>query len=371
MKLIFDCRYTRMGRHDGISRYTSGVVDALSRLHPVTMLINDERQLANLPDLPWIMGPNPTSLLEPLVPRVVNRAHPDVVFSPMQTMGAFRRKYKLILTLHDLIYYNNPKPPVNLPWFVRVLWRIYHLAYWPQRLVLNRADAIVTGSNSAKAQIEEHRLTKRPVTVVSSAVTPPDSTRGPAREKTLVYMGSFMPYKNVESLARALHSLPGYRLQLLSRITDAERDRLAVLAPEGAIEFFNGVSDDDYSRLVAEATALVTASFEEGFGIPIIESLAIGTPVACSDIPVFREVGGDAAVYFDPRDPKDIANAILSLDMDGLWEQLSERAPGQAAKFTWEESARRLLEVALSLAPEPAGSSSAGNSSARNAGGVS
>ncbi|MEO7148301.1 MAG: glycosyltransferase, partial [Terrimesophilobacter sp.] len=276
MKLIFDCRYTRVGRHDGISRYTAGVVEAVSRLHPVTMLINDERQLANLPNLPWIMGPNPTSVFEPFVTRVVNRAHPDVVFSPMQTMGAFRRKYRLILTLHDLIYYNNPKPPVNLPWIIRAVWRIYHLAYWPQRLVLNRADAVVTGSNSAKAQIEAHHLTKRPVTVVSSAVTPPDSMRGAAREKTLVYMGSFMPYKNVESLARALHSLPGYRLQLLSRITDAERASLAILAPEGAIEFFNGVSDADYSRLVGEATALVSASFEEGFGIPIIEALAIG-----------------------------------------------------------------------------------------------
>ncbi|MEO7148056.1 MAG: glycosyltransferase, partial [Terrimesophilobacter sp.] len=142
------------------------------------------------------------------------------------------------------------------------------------------------------------------------------------------------------------------------------------------IEFFNGVSDADYSRLVGEATALVSASFEEGFGIPIIEALAIGTPVACSDIPVFREVGGDAAVYFDPRDPGDIAQAILSLEKDRLWEELSERAPAQAAKFTWEESARRLLDLALSLATPSASSksvdtNSAGTRSVGNGGGVS
>lgn len=349
MKLIFDCRYTRLGRHDGISRYTAGLVEALSRLHPVTMLISDERQLDMLPDLPWVMGSDPASLREPWVARIVNRAHPDVVFSPMQTMGSAGRRYKLILTLHDLIYYNNPTPPRDLPWFIRLGWRIYHLAYWPQRLVLNRADAIVTGTFAAKAQIEEHGLTNRPITVVSSAVDPAPAIRSRDRDRTIVYMGSFMPYKNVEALARALHELPGYRLQLLSRIGEADRARYTALAPDGAIEFLNGVTDEQYRQLLTRATALATASFEEGFGIPVVESLAMGTPVVCSDIPVFREVGGDGAAFFDPRDPSDIARVIRSLEDDRVWNALSSKAPAQAAKFTWDRSAERLLELALSL----------------------
>ena len=350
MKFIFDCRYTRIGRHDGISRYTAGVVEAFSTLHPVTMLISDERQLDNLPDLPWLMGRDPTSLREPWIARIVNRANPDVVFSPMQTMGSGGRNYRLILTLHDLIYYNNPTPPRDLPWVIRLGWRLYHLAYWPQRMVLNRADAVVTGTYAAKAQIEAHRLTDRPITVVSSAVDPPAHRRTSTRERTLVYMGSFMPYKNVESVAKAMHALPGYRLQLLSRISDNDRARFAALAPAGAIEFFDGVSDEQYQGLLSVTTALVSASLEEGFGIPLIEALAIGTPVACSDIPVFREVGGDAAVYFDPRDPADIARAVLSLEAAGEWEKRSALAPDQAAKFTWANSAKRLLALALSLA---------------------
>jgi glycosyltransferase involved in cell wall biosynthesis len=354
VKLVFDCRYTRIGRHDGISRYTAGVVEALSRLHPVTMLISDERQLEMLPDLPWILGTDPTSLREPWVARIVNRAHPDVVFSPMQTMGSAGRRYKLILTLHDLIYYNNPTPPRDLPWFIRLGWRLYHLAYWPQRLVLDRADAIVTGTEAAKAQILERRLTSKPITVVSSAVDPAARRRGPEREKSLVYMGSFMPYKNVESLALALNDLPGYRLQLLSRIGDRDRAVLASLAPEGSIEFFGGVTDDEYVEVLGRATALVTASLEEGFGIPVIEALSMGTPVACSDIPVFREVGGDGAAYFDPRDPHDIARVIRTLEDDAAWRRLSDAGPAQAAKFTWDRSAERLLALALSLAPEPA-----------------
>lgn len=349
MKLIFDCRYTRIGRHDGISRYTTGVVEALSRLHPVTMLISDERQLEMLPDLPWIMGTDPTSVREPWVPYTVNRAHPDVVFSPMQTMGTLGRRYKVILTLHDLIYYNNPTPPHDLPWIIRVGWRLFHLAYWPQRLVLNRADAIVTGTEAAKAQIQQKQLTRRPITVVSSAVTPAARLRTSTREKTLVYMGSFMPYKNVESLATALHELPGYRLQLLSKISESDRARYSALAPEGAIEFLNGVTDEEYTTALEGATALVTASFEEGFGIPLIEALSMGTPVACSDIPVFHEVAGDGAVYFDPRDPSDIAHAIRFLEDDEKWAKLSAAAPAQAAKFTWDRSAERLLALAQSL----------------------
>lgn len=351
MKFVFDCRYTRIGRHDGISRYTAGIVEAFSRLHPVTMLISDERQLEMLPDLPWIMGTDPTSFREPWVSRIINRAHPDVVFSPMQTIGTIGRRFKLIVTLHDLIYYNNPTPPRNLPWTVRLGWRLYHLAYWPQRLVLNRADAVATGTAASKAQILEHRLTKRPITVISSAVDAAPYQRSSEREKTLVYMGSFMPYKNVESLAVALHELPGYRLQLMSRISDKDRARYSELAPEGAIEFLDGVTDEQYHEALSRATALVTASLEEGFGIPVIEALAMGTPVACSDIPVFREVAGPGAVFFDPRDPSDIARCIRALEDDETWKGLSAAAPGHAAKYTWDESAARLLALAQSLSP--------------------
>jgi len=62
VKILFDCRYTRFERHDGISRFTSGLVGALAKLTPVTMIIFDKRQLSLLPDLPWVMGPSPTAV---------------------------------------------------------------------------------------------------------------------------------------------------------------------------------------------------------------------------------------------------------------------------------------------------------------------
>ena len=125
MKLVVDCRYVRRdGRHDGISRYTAGITGGLGRMVPLTMLIDDERQLELLPDLPWARTRPPTSLLEPLIPRVVNRLEPDVVFCPLQTSGSLGRRYGLVLTLHDLIYYRHRTPPPEFAWWVRLGWRL-------------------------------------------------------------------------------------------------------------------------------------------------------------------------------------------------------------------------------------------------------
>jgi glycosyltransferase involved in cell wall biosynthesis len=365
MNIVFDCRYTRLNRHDGISRYTRGLVTALAELHPVTMLISDRRQLAMLPDLPWIMGTAVTSLREPWIARTVNRVHPDVVFSPMQMMGAIGRQYRLILTLHDLIYYTNRTPPREFAWPIRLGWRAYHLAFWPQRMRLNRADAIVTGSYTAEEEISTHRLTRRPVTVVRSAVsTPVPAVRERPETHRLLYMGSFMPYKNVETIATALGLLPGYRLHLLSRISPADRRRLQALAPEGSLVFENGVSDERYLELLASATALVTASKAEGFGIPVIEAMGVGTPAVISDIPVFHEVGGDAALYFEATDPAALAERIRSLERPGEWEARSALGFESAAQFTWQRSAATLLELARSLSgdslPDHAADSTAG-----------
>ena len=82
LKILFDCRYTRFDRHDGISRYTTGLVTALARLHPVTMLISDERQLGMLPDLPWILGSGVTSVNEPWIALTVNRVEPGCRVQP-------------------------------------------------------------------------------------------------------------------------------------------------------------------------------------------------------------------------------------------------------------------------------------------------
>jgi len=348
VRIVFDCRYTRFDRHDGISRYTAGLVTELAKLHSVTMLISDHRQLALLPALPWQLVSAPTSIREPLVALTVNRLRPDVVYSPMQTMGSWGRRYRLILTVHDLIYYRNRTPPRDLPAFIRGLWRVYHLSWWPQRMLLNRADAVVTVSETTKQLMAEHNLTHRPVTVIHNAADAVAS--GPVRHTVpettrLVYMGSFMPYKNVETLVRATAALPDYELHLMSRVSDAERERLTLLAPQATLVFHDGVSDEEYVEVLRSATALVTASLDEGFGIPLVEAMSLGIPVVVSDIPIFREIGGEAALFFSPEDPQALADAVLSLEKPGEWSERSVRSVEQASSFTWKTSAERLYAL--------------------------
>ena len=74
-----------------------------------------------------------------------------------------------MLTLHDLIYYRHRTPPTEFAWWVRVGWRLLYASYAPQRLLLNRADEIATVSETVAGEIAEHRLTRRPVTVVPNA----------------------------------------------------------------------------------------------------------------------------------------------------------------------------------------------------------
>jgi glycosyltransferase involved in cell wall biosynthesis len=352
VRILVDCRYVRVDRHDGISRYSARITEALARLHPVTMLIHDERQLPMLPDLPWEKIEAPTSLLEPLVARHVNRLNPDVVWTPMQTMGAFGRRYGFVNTVHDLIYYVNRTPPRDLPWFIRIVWRLYHYAWWPQRLLLNAADEVVTVSYTTKALISAHHLTRHPVSIVSNAADPPVGVqpRTAPTTRTLVYMGSYMPYKNVETLVAGMHELPGYTLHLLGRTSQEVRDRLTPLAPEGSLVFDGPVSDAEYAAALDAATALVHASMNEGFGIPLVESMARGTPIVVSDIPVFREVGEDAALYFTADDPSAFAAAVRELEAPREWALRSAASRDRASHYSWEASAEALLAVLTRVA---------------------
>jgi len=349
VKIVIDARFTRTDHHDGISRYGASLIAATAKIADVSMLISDPRQLALLPDVPYTLISSPLSPLELFVARKVNAVGADVVVCPMQTMGTWGRKYGLILTLHDLIYYEHPAPPGFLPAPVRLLWRLYHKAFWPQRLLLNRADTVATISRTTEALMAKYRLTRRPVRIIANAPQPAQEPRDPREgaDKTIIYMGSFMPYKNVETMVAGMAGLTGYTLHLLSRITPQRKSELETLVPPGAsVVFHNGVTDEEYDALLRRATALVSLSRAEGYGLPLVEAMAVGTPVIASDIPIFREVGGDAALYVDAESPAQFADAVGQLQDGAHWQDLSGRSVARAAQFSWDESARQLVDAA-------------------------
>jgi glycosyltransferase involved in cell wall biosynthesis len=272
----------------------------------------------------------------------------------MQTLRP-HRSYKLILTLHDTIYYRHKTPPANHPAWVRVGWRLFHATPIPQRIALNSADHVMTVSEKSKKEIQDMKLTTRPVSVAYNA--PGDLARllkqpvKTDRVDNLVYMGSFVPYKNVETLVRATKYLPDKTLHLLSKISPDQREKIEqkISSTCGKVVFHDGVSDQKYAELLANNAALVSASRDEGFGLPLVEAMTLGVPVVVSDEPAHREVAGQAALYFKTTSAKNLADKVIQLEDNKLRSKLVQAGKKQAAKFSWDDSAKKLVEIAKEL----------------------
>lgn len=354
MKLLFDARWTRTDHYDGVSRYGASLIKALHELGvDVTMLIHDDAQLRLLPsDVPHLKVNHPFSPRELTLARRLNKLRPDAVFSPLQVMGVWGRRYKLVLTLQDIIYYQFPKPPTFLPWPVRAVWWLFHQAYWPQRILLSGADAVATVSKTSKHFIERLNLTRHPVTVVYNAPQSLDVEAHPDSEaRKLVYIGSFMPYKDVETLIAGMAYLsPQYELHLMSKINPERKAELEALVPNGAkVVFHGGTSEEEYETLLSEAWAVVTASRIEGFGLPIIEAYDAGVPSVVADTEIFREVAGGHGLFFALGDAKDFAEKVLKLDNADYRQEVVAAGRAHAAMFDWKKSAQALIDMIESI----------------------
>lgn len=351
-RIFFDARFIRLGHHDGISRFSVGLANALVKHIPVTAIIYDEAQLRELdPAIEHIYANDPTKGGELRLGRLLNRAGAELVYSPMNTTGSLGRKFKLILSQHDMIYFKHRKPPTDLSLPLRLGWRLFHLSYWPQRFTLGRGDALVTVSETSKREMQRAKLFPGEIAVVlnaagSEGVVAPTSLPHAERKK-LVYMGSFMPYKNVETLIRAMAQLPDLELHLLSRVRPERQRQLEKLANPagGKVVWHDGVTDAEYHNLLDESLALVTASFDEGFGIPIVEAQSRGIPVVVSDIQIFREIAGPSSSFCDPNQPKAFAKAVESLRDESEWAKARDTALENAKRFSWEKSAQALLDL--------------------------
>lgn len=153
-----------------------------------------------------------------------------------------------------------------------------------------------------------------------------------------LYVGNAYPHKNLEILIRATPIplvLVGKEDFFYKRLPHTE-----------CTVFFGKASEEELQNLYTNATALVFPSLMEGFGLPGLEAMAVGTPVVCSDIPVFHEIYGDAALYFDPKNSEDISNKLQTIISDKkLAKLLVEKGKLQVKKYSWKEMARKTLEA--------------------------
>jgi glycosyltransferase involved in cell wall biosynthesis len=269
-----------------------------------------------------------------------------------------------VVTIHDLQYKAQPQ-----------------LLSWPMRagtsalvsLAARTADRVIAVSGAGRDEIVAGLgVGADRIDVVPNGVRPappaPASAAGsasaPARERyrlgerqTALTVATNLPHKNLAALLDAIALITPSRRPLLV-MAGHNTDDGALAAHAGAL----GVSDDvrllgalataELDSLYALASCLVLPTLHEGFGLPVLEAMARSLPVACSDIPALREVAGDAALYFDPRAPAQIAATLGEVLDPALATRLRALGLEQAARFSWAAAAEgTLASYRRALAP--------------------
>lgn len=229
------------------------------------------------------------------------------------------------------------------------------------------ADHIFTVSGYSKGRIVEHLGAAPDKISVTGNGVPPHIFPEPREESRqrinqafgfsgpyLLFVGNLKPHKNLSGLLKAF-ALLRQRRKLDHRLLIIGEDahwrpilvrESADLGLRDSVVFAGRATDDQVRAAYCGAELTVLPSFEEGFGLPVIESMACGTPVACSNTASLPEVAGDAAEYLAPSDMESIAAAMESILLnDERWRKLHTLGLQQAAKFGWRECARRHILV--------------------------
>jgi glycosyltransferase involved in cell wall biosynthesis len=223
-----------------------------------------------------------------------------------------------------------------------------------RRLAFERADRIICVSENTRADFSHYypALSAKACVVHHGvgAIEPVASDQAPRMpERYVLYVGPRGGYKNFVLLAQAFAQLPRHhRLALLcfgaSTPSPAEREHWRSLGLQDS-QLQHTAGDDAWlARCYTQAQCLVYPSTMEGFGMPLTEAMAQGCPVLCSDIAVFREVCGDAAMYFDPLDAESLSGGLSALlEQPERARALSADGALRAARFSWQRCAEETL----------------------------
>jgi glycosyltransferase involved in cell wall biosynthesis len=330
MKILFDARWINNSSPDGITRYSRELIKELSKKEKLTLLVSNKDQLIDLPKLEYILTNKPTSPKELRQARQLNKYSFDIVYTPHFIFGGRGRKFKLIRTVHDLIPFNQKSKDAKLA------WKLFYSNTSFLKNLLNDCEGVVTVSQTVKKELSD--LTSNSIAVVYNAPVrlPEKSVK---TKKEILYIGRYEEYKNVKVLVKAINELEDVVLNLAGNCSSEYKNELLYLADDRQrVRFLGRITDEEYAKLLGESMALVLPSREEGFGLPIIEAMSVGCPVICSDIDIFREVGGEAAIYFNPDSSKDLASKIRILEDSKIREKASKISLANAKRFSWINS---------------------------------
>jgi alpha-1,3-rhamnosyl/mannosyltransferase len=373
--LAVDCREFVPGRVTGIGRFLRGLLEEIARSRPHLSTVALAGEGAPLP----IMAPHikvyrlarrPTLYLDQmLLPRTLRQVGATAFFSPYYKAPLFA-PCPTIVTIHDLI-------PLRFPAYTRGRWRPFAAAFRAWAAVMaRRAAAVITDSTHSKTDLVELLgLAPECVHVIPIGVgeefhpvPQSDAALGVAArygiaKPYLLCVSNFLPHKNLPRLLEAFCALPGSvraNVQLVLAGTPGGHgparpvDRDALNRPGVLVPGF--IAPEDLPLLYAGATALVCPSLAEGFGLPVLEAMACGTPVVCARAGALPEVAGDAALYVDPND---IGSIMLGLQQiladDALRRTLSSRGLTRARLFEARKTAVRVVDLLEEIACKQAG----------------
>jgi len=277
----------------------------------------------------------------------------DVFYSPDFVLPPTRCGTRTLLTVHDLSFVHYPDHFV--PKLVRYLSQVV-----PRSVA--RADRVLADSEATRADLITHLGTPpEKVDVLYSGVAPrfrPEVEPG-ERERLraryglgdvpyILSVGTLQPRKNYTRLIQAFARLRGdVQLAIAGGRGWLCQDILAEAARLGGrVRILGFVEEVDLPVLYRNAALFAFPSLYEGFGLPVLEAMACGVPVVCSNASSLPEVAGDAALLIDPLDTEELTQALnRGLEDAGLRQAMVDRGFVQAARFTWERAARQLLAV--------------------------
>ena len=294
-----------------------------------------------------------------VIPRLLRQYKADVYHSAYYLMP-YVTGVPTLLTLYDLI-------PLHFPEHSTLKARL--LFRWATALALRTTRHTLAISEATRRDFLA-RFSLRPerITAIPLAADPAFSPQSPeviaalrARyhlpEKFILYLGSNKPHKNlvtlIEAWAAVQGEVPDYTLVIAGAWLPQHpepRQRAQALGIDDRVCWLGPLPGEDLPALYTAADAFVFPSLYEGFGLPVIEAMACGTPVACANTSSLPEVAGDAAVLFVPTRTEAVVDALRRLLGDaGLRADLRQRGLAQAAKFSWTRTAQETLTLYRTL----------------------
>ncbi len=290
-----------------------------------------------------------------LIPLLLKRLRangPALYHSPYYVMP-YRPDLPTLLTFYDVIPL---KYPQSVPTRARLFFRL------AASLALRAADRVAAISEAARTDlVNSFSIPASKISVTPLAAGPeyrpqPASEVGRVRQKYrlpdqfLLYLGINKPHKNLPALIDAyaqISSRHAPRLVIAGawdhRYPQA-RERAARHQLDEAVQFLGPIVERDLPSLYSAATVFVFPSLYEGFGLPVLEAMACGTPVACSNTASLTEVTGEAALLFDPHSIAEIRDAMVELIEDARQRtRRSEQGQARASRYSWQATAAATL----------------------------